>query len=222
MFTGGFRPGALNQLWGVVRPECVIATSGHGPGACQLFSYLDLSMPPLCIPGGMVLAGWTPPNEARPLYAPVPPSTKSMVAVDSVFLERLIDETFHFHDGTVACLRQHGNLRPWVHVLFATQVMHFSSRERTGQMSQMNGNLVDALVRSGDSNFDTATKAVTQLHQWSQMIQSRFDADNMCRALPTANQGSDQVCCTRVVMSSPRANRVLGRMLPWVACSLAL
>jgi hypothetical protein len=72
--AGGIRAGACNTMASFMPDLFVANASGHDlKGYSSLFDYLDVSVA-LCIPGGIVLAGWPALPWGQLGMGPVPPS----------------------------------------------------------------------------------------------------------------------------------------------------
>ena len=100
------------------------------------WDYIDVSRP-LAMLGSLVLAGWgriVPFGQLAGKGA-VPASLQSIVAsgVGMEQLEQVIDKLFRLDNTKPDAMRKHtGSLRPALHAVLATMIMHFADRQREG------------------------------------------------------------------------------------------
>lgn len=151
------------------------------------------------LPGALVLAGWVPFPWGQLGAGPTPPSLLVIVnnrMVDQAFLENVIDNLLGLHAAAPAQLRVGGQLRPAIHITFASLVMYYPERKRAGEMNKvlarMEQVLYEEATRAGQSNIDTTNILTT----WGEDIKRQFLNENMRLTLPH-NQAETPVAQVR-------------------------
>jgi hypothetical protein len=197
--AGGIRSGVIDELWEKVEPFELIAITAHEPGDCRLFYYADLYSLAHCMPAARYLAGHYAYGrmmrhmldkgvEFVDLEPPALPQNEP-----SELMQRVVDATFSFHDGTLPRLSVGGDLRPFVVHCWAAQVMWYAERESAREMRFINENLIKA-VKEVFPDCPGPTAAQTKLGAWSVAIMQQWSAANaIMRVCATVGQDHTEV-----------------------------
>ena len=185
--AGGIRPGACNTMGKYMPGELIAHLSGHKlEGLGSVFDYVDVDRA-LCIPGGVVLAGWPAFPWSNTGEGPVPPSLEPLLQDGEPLslLEAVMDALFKL-TGSKADppqLLRGGSLRPLLHHCFASMVMYYEERKLARPMEGQTVivMMMDA-VRDAFSKQPEVTHLLDpddQIIKWGKLIRMRFNEVNL-------------------------------------------
>jgi hypothetical protein len=186
--AAGFRAGALQLLHQYMPETFACIVSGHSTYSEAFQQYLDADLA-MCIPGGIVLAGWPElpwgQNGAGPKPAtldaikdlPLPSGVEfeNMAAMLDTFADTLY--TLKDPEYCPPQLVRGGALRQLVLAALATQVMYYTERVKTQGMSDVLSRMREVVQHLNLA--PTLLDAHELLGRWSGMVKDRFDKDNL-------------------------------------------
>lgn len=173
--AGGIRPGTINMLTTAMPAEFVCHATGQElKSLTSMFEYVDANLA-LCMPSGVMLAGWNPFPYGHLGRGPSQPSL-SVLAVygeTSESLQPVIDTYFQLNTASSPTLLQGGRLRPLIYAAFASTLMYFEDSVRSQERPLVIKKLV-AVMRKTRHDKDAANT----LAKWGREVAKRFATDN--------------------------------------------
>jgi hypothetical protein len=173
----GFRHGSAETICIGVSAELAVHNTGHDlTGMTALFEYLGCRIP-LCVPGGVLLAGWQGLPYGQLGDGSKYPSLQTLVdgGVSMQRLEVFVDKLFCFHDASPPMLLIDGMLRPLMHAVLATMIMYYETRFKSKESVHVNDRMRDTYDEViSTPGFDGHRVLI----EWGDTLKRQFDIDN--------------------------------------------
>ena len=176
--AAGFRVGVCNTLGSSMPTEYAVHITGHDLRSISAFFEYFKMLIACVLPGAIVLAGWPAPIWGRRSAGPVPASIEPIIAlgVDRDMLVRMINLLFQFDSTSPPEFKSDGSLWPLTLAAFASMVMWYGARRRSGEMSHVLARMRGAYM---DVFGGWAGPAEQQLLVWAERVRAKFDEDNL-------------------------------------------
>ena len=170
--------------------ELAVWTTGHDLKALSaLWNYVGAGTG-LNLPGTVVLAGWPAFPWGQIGKGPMPPKLMVLVegGVGVEMLELYIDKLLvldHCHPKA----KVGGSLRPLMHAVVASMIMHYADRFEAGEMQ-----MVLIKMRAAFIVFNAPDEDVHgRIKAWGKLINARFISDNLHLTSRDLHTGQQQV-----------------------------
>ena len=175
--AASIRRGCCNTLHSEMPEAFAIAVTGHKLESNAHQQYIDASTAN-AMPGAVVLTGFPslPWGQRGKCGVPATLDALSDAALTDGGFEKIIDEFYSLGDSSEPALSRGGALRPAVRAAFASQVMYYRERQKSGECRDVCKALQYVLKHTG--NAVDLIAADQHLLHWSSALAARFQKDN--------------------------------------------